>query len=356
MHHGNTDAYILTHGYTAEDYRRATNNYQREDYDQLLAEAEAEGNGLGFVYMSSVQKSVKRYEKMWAEYDQVKNFASRSTKDSLMDQINKFNRLVRQKAAQDMQDYIIEHEGRIGSWPLSRTDFGFVSENSRTGEDVKVYFDYFSSDFVPSKVDIVDDREHTTYAQQPGLTYRMECIPEDSDEYTAFRKKLNKMKEKKVVTLDKRSKNNWNTIFVVVLAAVFLIPVVMMLFWKLLGIDRDAALAPLTWFISLGKVTAVIALVPAFVVLFLHILYEVLCISNIVFLISILILLAISLYLLFWVRKDGTWISKAEALAGDAHIREINRLESSDEYKRLKEENEEYRESQRAFAEIWHKK
>jgi len=115
-------------------------------------------------------------------------------------------------------------------------------------------------------------------------------------------------------------------------------------------------LAPLTWFISLGKVTAVIAQVPAFVVLFLHILYEVLCISNIVFLISILILLAISLYLLFWVRKDGTWISKAEALAGEAHIREINRLESSDEYKRLKEENEEYRESQRAFAEIWHKK
>lgn len=102
--------------------------------------------------------------------------------------------------------------------------------------------------------------------------------------------------------------------------------------------------------------TAVIALVPAFVVLFLHILYEVLCISNIVFLISILILLAISLYLLFWVRKDGKWISKAEALAGEAHIREINRLESSDEYKRLKEENEEYRESQRAFAEIWHKK
>lgn len=44
----------LTHGYTAEDYRRATNNYQRRDYDQLLAEAEAEGNGLGFVYMSSV--------------------------------------------------------------------------------------------------------------------------------------------------------------------------------------------------------------------------------------------------------------------------------------------------------------
>lgn len=115
MHHGNTDAYILTHGYTAEDYRRTTNNYHREDYDQLLAEAEAEGNGLGFVYMSSVQKSVKRYEKMWAEYDQVKNFASRSTKDSLMDQINKFNRLVRQKAAQDMQDYIIEHEGRIGT-------------------------------------------------------------------------------------------------------------------------------------------------------------------------------------------------------------------------------------------------
>lgn len=161
--------------YTIMDFMFETDGYQAEDYDRLLVQAEAAGNGFGFAYMSAVQKAADRLQKEWSGCEP--EFSS----DWLIKTFNEFDNIIRQAVDKALQEYLYAHNGYIDSWPVPFTEIGFEL-NGKGGQSIRYEFEYFGSDFSVQKVKTEGNKTMTGIGRGRNLKYRSGCILPDMDE------------------------------------------------------------------------------------------------------------------------------------------------------------------------------
>ena len=168
--------------YMIMDYYFATDD-DKKDYGQLLAEADAEGNGFGFVYMYTVEKTVNRLQEEWNNCKTTKN------SDLMIGTLNRFGSIIREAVDKAMQDYLFSHDGHIDSWPISKTEFGFEVKNT-DGKNILLEFDYFSPDFSVQGTKTNSNGDVTVIGRNHCLIYRSGYAPQDTDEYAQMKAKL----------------------------------------------------------------------------------------------------------------------------------------------------------------------
>ena len=166
------DPYI----YTIMDFLFVTDGHTAEDYPELLAQEEAEGHGFGFVYMSTVQKTVDELQNQW------RGGAPAFTADWLVSTFAQFDRRIRAAVDQALQEYVFSRDGYIDSWPIPATEIGFTFRDEH-GKTAQYEFEYFGSDDRVQNVGENHRGKTTTLGRGRSLTYHTGCALLDTDEY-----------------------------------------------------------------------------------------------------------------------------------------------------------------------------
>lgn len=162
--------------YTIMDFLFVTEEHTAGDYGELLAQEEAEGHGFGFVYMSTVQKTVDSLQSEWS------GRAPAFTTDWLIRTFAEFDRCIRAAVDQALQEYIFSHDGFIDSWPIPATEIGFSFQDEH-GKTARYEFEYFGADYCVQKTGADSRETTTTLGRGKRLTYRTGCQLLDTDEY-----------------------------------------------------------------------------------------------------------------------------------------------------------------------------
>ena len=137
--------------YTVEEYQEFVKKNPNMSEEQRLKLAEQQGRGFGYLYMSTAEKQVRlndnQYWRPWNEIMQHASTSSDAKKTvSTWKDVHSF---ARQGIVTTLNDYVEEKGRKIECWPTSESGSGFSIFTSQGRMDGKYLrpFSYFSDDY-----------------------------------------------------------------------------------------------------------------------------------------------------------------------------------------------------------------
>ncbi len=346
--------------YTVEDYMRDTENGTRKDYDCMLQAAEARGQGFGFTYMCEMEKAAKRSGKPWGDYNRVRMDASAHELNMKFDKagelLNSVLNTTYAEVASAMQLYIVKKGGVIDCWPESDTaatfDFYNVRTNGEKNDTTKVGINYFAPE-IQKKSD--GDGVHFFRSHEPH--YRNKCTCINTPDYININKKISDLKRVPTYKKMEKFKNNFKHAFIALPLIFAAIVVLIMMFWRIVGVDSEAFVDGISW-AGMGGIGTTVMIILQLILKIVSLIYELLK-STTALVIGIIVILVLGLVgygaLGSIFENTDKWISGKALKKGEAAQKELKELETSAEYKRILEENKEYRKAQFELSEKWHR-